>query len=75
MQTSPGLTEGRGVRKERVQHLSLEHGGAEGPGIQSARSHPWRQRDFTVMTSPEFKKVLAENHIILVSWRDLKKIM
>ena len=26
------------------------------------------------MTSPEFKKVLAENHIILVSWRDLKKI-
>lgn len=35
----------------------------------------WRQRDFNVMTSPEFKKVLAENRIILVSWKDLKKIM
>jgi hypothetical protein len=35
----------------------------------------WRQRDFNVMTSPEFKQALADNHVVLVSWKDVKKIM
>jgi len=35
----------------------------------------WRQRDYDVMTSPEFKKLLEENHIILVHWRDLQKLL
>src|SRR6266700_4114298 len=30
----------------------------------------WRQRDYDVVTSPEFKKVLEENHVILVRWKD-----
>jgi hypothetical protein len=35
----------------------------------------WRQRDFNVMTSPEFRKALEENHITLVTWRDLGKLL
>ncbi len=35
----------------------------------------WRQRDFDAVRSPEFKKALEENHIILVGWKDLKKLM
>lgn len=35
----------------------------------------WRQRDFDYVTSPEFKKVLEENHIVLVKWRDLQKLL
>jgi predicted glycoside hydrolase/deacetylase ChbG (UPF0249 family) len=33
----------------------------------------WRQRDYDVVTSPEFKKALKDNHVILVGWKDLKK--
>jgi hypothetical protein len=35
----------------------------------------WRQRDFNVVTSSEFRKALEENHIVLVSWRDLGKVL
>ena len=35
----------------------------------------WRQRDYDVVTSPEFKKALEENHIVLVHWKDLKKLL
>ena len=35
----------------------------------------WRQRDYNVITSPEFKKALDENHIILIHWSDLKKLL
>jgi len=35
----------------------------------------WRQRDYDVVTSPEFKKLLEENHVILIKWKDLKKLM
>jgi predicted glycoside hydrolase/deacetylase ChbG (UPF0249 family) len=35
----------------------------------------WRQRDYDVVTSPEFKEALAENHIILIGWKDLKKLL
>ena len=34
----------------------------------------WRQRDYDVMTSPEFKKALQDNHVILVTWRELQKV-
>jgi len=34
----------------------------------------WRQRDTEVMTSPEFKKALADNHVILVTWKQLQKL-
>jgi chitin disaccharide deacetylase len=35
----------------------------------------WRQRDFDVITSPEFKKALEVNHIILIHWSDIKKLI
>ena len=34
----------------------------------------WRQRDYDVVTSPEFKKALADHHVILIGWRDLQKL-
>jgi predicted glycoside hydrolase/deacetylase ChbG (UPF0249 family) len=35
----------------------------------------WRQRDFDVVTSSAFKKLLEENHVVLVRWRDLGKLL
>ena len=35
----------------------------------------WRQHDYDVMTSPEFKKALKDNHVILVTWRELQKLV
>ena len=35
----------------------------------------WRQRDYEVVNSPEFRKALADNHVILVKWRDLQKLV
>jgi predicted glycoside hydrolase/deacetylase ChbG (UPF0249 family) len=34
----------------------------------------WRQRDYDVVTSPEFKKALQDNHVILVTWKELQKL-
>ena len=35
----------------------------------------WRQRDYDVVNSPEFKKALQDNKIILIKWRDLQKLV
>jgi len=35
----------------------------------------WRQRDFNEVTSPEFKQALEANHIILIHWSDLKRLL
>ena len=35
----------------------------------------WRQRDFNVVTSPEFRMALEENHIKMVTWRELGKLL
>ena len=34
----------------------------------------WRQRDYNVVTSADFKKLLSDNHVILIKWKDLKKL-
>lgn len=65
----PGIT-------ELIVHLA--HDDAEMQGI--AIGHPdygaaWRQRDYDVMTSPEFKKALNDNHVILVHWSEIKKLL
>jgi predicted glycoside hydrolase/deacetylase ChbG (UPF0249 family) len=64
----PGLT-------EIIVHLG--HDDAELQAVTVG--HPdygaaWRERDYRVITSPEFQKALAENHVILVHWSDLKKL-
>ena len=65
----PGLT-------EMVVHLG--HDDAELQAVTV--DHPdygaaWRHRDYEVMTSPKFKKALQENNVILVKWKDLKKLV
>jgi len=35
----------------------------------------WRQRDYDAVTSPDFKQALEENHVILIHWKDLKKLL
>jgi predicted glycoside hydrolase/deacetylase ChbG (UPF0249 family) len=65
----PGLT-------EIIVHLG--HDDAEMQAVMV--DHPdygaaWRQRDYDAVTSPEFKKSLADNHVILIHWRDLKKLL
>jgi len=34
----------------------------------------WRQRDYEVMNSAEFRKALKDNHVILVTWKELQKL-
>ncbi|HEU4722922.1 MAG TPA: polysaccharide deacetylase family protein [Gemmatimonadaceae bacterium] len=35
----------------------------------------WRQQDYDVLTSPEFKQALKDNGVVLVTWRDIQKAM
>lgn len=65
----PGVT-------EIIVHLG--HDDAEMQAVMA--DHPdygaaWRQRDYEVVTSPEFKRALQGNHIILIKWSDLRKLL
>ena len=65
----PGLTEiivHLGRDDAELQAVTVDH-----PDYGSA----WRQRDYDIMTSAEFRKALEENHVILVHWKDLKKLL
>jgi chitin disaccharide deacetylase len=35
----------------------------------------WRQRDYDVLTSAEFRKALKDHKVVLVTWKDLHKLM
>ncbi|MEO7822123.1 MAG: polysaccharide deacetylase family protein, partial [Gemmatimonadaceae bacterium] len=35
----------------------------------------WRQMDYDALRSPEFRKALKDNRVIVVTWRDLHKLM
>jgi chitin disaccharide deacetylase len=64
----PGLT-------EFIVHLAYDD--AESQAVMV--DHPdygaaWRQRDYDVITSPDLKKALEDNHVILIRWSDLKKL-
>jgi len=65
----PGLT-------EIIVHLA--HDDAEFQAV--AVDHPdygsaWRRRDYDAVTSPEFKQLLEDNHVILIHWKDLKQLV
>jgi predicted glycoside hydrolase/deacetylase ChbG (UPF0249 family) len=65
----PGLT-------EIIVHLA--HDDAELQAVTV--NHPdygaaWRQRDYDTVTSPEFRKALEDNHIVLIHWKDLKALL
>lgn len=65
----PGLTEmivHLGHDDAELQAITVDH-----PDYGSA----WRQRDYDLVTSPEFQKAIKDNHIILVKWKDLQKLV
>jgi predicted glycoside hydrolase/deacetylase ChbG (UPF0249 family) len=35
----------------------------------------WRQADFDIITSPEFQQAIKDNHITVIHWRDLQKLV
>ena len=35
----------------------------------------WRQRDVDVISSPEFRQALADNHVILIGWRQIQRLI
>ena len=64
----PGITEiivHLGHDDAELQAVTVGH-----PDYGSA----WRERDYEVITSPEFHKALQDNHVILLHWSDLKKL-
>jgi hypothetical protein len=65
----PGVTE---------LFVHLAHDDAETQAIMV--NHPdwgaaWRQRELDTISSPEFRKALKDNHVILIGWRDIKKFL
>ena len=65
----PGVTElivHLGYDDAELQAVTVNH-----PDYGAA----WRQRDFDVITSPEFKKAIEDNHVVLVRWSDIKKLV
>ena len=65
----PGLSEmivHLGHNDAELQAVTIDH-----PDFGSA----WRQRDYDFVTSPEFRKIIDENHVVLVKWRDLQKLL
>ena len=65
----PGLT-------EIIVHLGHDNAELQAVTVDHAPwGSAWRQRDYDVVNSPEFKKALKDNKIILVKWRDLQKLV
>jgi hypothetical protein len=58
----------------------IVHLGRDDAELQAiTEGHPaygsaWRQRDFEIITGVEFRKTLEENHVILVGWKEIKKL-
>jgi predicted glycoside hydrolase/deacetylase ChbG (UPF0249 family) len=64
----PGLT-------EMIVHLG--HDDAELQAVtvdHEPYGSAWRQRDYDVVTSPEFKKALQDHKVRLVTYRELQKL-
>jgi len=64
----PGLT-------EMIVHLGRDDAELQAVTVNhEPYGSAWRQRDYDVVTSPEFKKALQDNPIILVTWKELQKV-
>lgn len=64
----PGLT-------EMIVHLGHDDSELQAVMINHEPwGSAWRQRDYEVMNSAEFKKALKDNHVILVTWKELQKL-
>lgn len=65
----PGVTE---------VFVHLAHDDTETQGVMVNHADwgaAWRQRDLEVISSPEFRKALEDNHVILIGWREIKKLL
>jgi predicted glycoside hydrolase/deacetylase ChbG (UPF0249 family) len=65
----PGVTEfivHLGHDDAELQAVTVDH-----PDYGSA----WRQHDYQVVTSPEFRKAIEDNHVILIHWSEIKKLL
>jgi chitin disaccharide deacetylase len=51
---------------EEMQAISVDH---------DDYGSKWRQNDLDVVTSPEFKQALKDNHIILITWKQIREVM
>jgi predicted glycoside hydrolase/deacetylase ChbG (UPF0249 family) len=63
----PGLTElivHLGHDDAELQAVTVDH---------EPYGSAWRQRDYDVVTSAEFRKALADNHVVLIGWKDLQR--
>jgi predicted glycoside hydrolase/deacetylase ChbG (UPF0249 family) len=64
----PGLT-------EMIIHLGRDDSELQAVMVNhEPYGSAWRQADYDVVTSPEFKKSLKDNHVILVTWRELQML-
>ena len=65
----PGLT-------ELIVHLGFDDAELRAVTVNHpAYGAAWRQRDFDVLGSPEFKQALKDNGVILVTWREIGRAM
>jgi predicted glycoside hydrolase/deacetylase ChbG (UPF0249 family) len=65
----PGVT-------EIIVHLA--HDDAESQAIMVGHLEwgaAWRQREFDTISSPEFRHALEENHVVIIGWRDIQRLM
>lgn len=65
----PGLT-------EMIVHLGHDDAELQAVMVDHADyGSAWRQRDYDFVSSSEFTKALKENHIILVKWKDMQRLV
>jgi predicted glycoside hydrolase/deacetylase ChbG (UPF0249 family) len=65
----PGLT-------EMIVHLGYDNSELQAVMVNhDDYGSAWRQRDYEVVRNPEFKKALRDNHVILVTYRELQALI
>jgi len=63
----PGLT-------ELIVHLAYDDAEMQAVTVNHpAYGSAWRQRDFDVITGPEFRQALQDNAVKLIGWREIKE--
>ncbi len=61
---------------EMIVHLAYDDAEMKAVAVDiEPYGSAWRQRDYDVVTSAEFKKALQDNHVVLVKWEDLQKLV
>lgn len=62
-------------------NLMIVHLGYDNAELEAImENHPnwgaeWRQREFDAVTSAEFRRLLQQNHIVVIGWKDLRPLM